>query len=81
MPSRQNKKNAQTTPDANTIELATQLQQNLKKKLGKKPHMIKLNVARGRLDANRPVGEACYRNRACEKIYNDYHNKIRVAIQ
>lgn len=81
MPRRDDKKNAQTKADSYTIELATRLRADLTTKLRKRPHMIVLNVARRRLDANRPVGEACYKNTACVKVFNEYHNKIRVAIQ
>ena len=86
MPVRTNKRTkkgveAQTLADSYTIELAKQLQKDLKKRLGKKPHLIVLNVARKRLDANREIEEACFGNAACKIVYEEYHDKIRVAIQ
>ena len=86
MPARTDKRTkkgvkAQTMADSYTIELGKQLQKDLEKRLGKKPHLVVLNVARKRLDANREVGEACFGNSVCKKVYKDYHNKIRVAIQ
>ena len=64
--------------DSRTKEIAEDLVDLIKQKLGKMPHLIALKPHRSQIDANREINEACMGCSACEVAYNSYHSKVLV---
>ena len=68
-----------TVRDANTIELATALQQEILQTWGCEPHVIICHLHRRKLDANREIVEGAQGIPAAEQAWNEYQNFIQTA--
>ena len=68
-----------TVRDANTIELATALQQEIRQTWGCEPHVIICHLHRRKLDANREIVEGAQGIPAAEQAWNEYQGFIQTA--
>lgn len=70
---------ATTVTDRNTVELALAVRDAFVERFGTVPHVILNHLDRGKLDANRNVGEAACGDPEAEIAWNEFHDFIGVA--
>ncbi|KAL9184144.1 hypothetical protein ACHAXT_002230 [Thalassiosira profunda] len=66
-------------PDTNTNEIAELLQQKMIENYCKVPFLVKNNLRRSKLDANREVGEAAHGNATAIEAWTAFHTFINYA--
>ncbi len=71
--------NVVTSPDLYTDELARELADELESHTGDRPHLVILNLARIKLDANREAYEAAMDQSDALAVYEDYHDRMQYA--
>ncbi len=67
--------------DAYTVELALEMREALKARLGKYPHLVVCHLARVKLDANREIKEAAQGSPVAEQAWREYHGYLQTAEQ
>ena len=70
---------AVSTTDANTIELARQIDSAFVKVTGCHPHIIYCHLQRAKLDCNRNINDGACGNAAAEIAWNEFNNFINTA--